>query len=196
VELRQFMGKDNILFHSIINPASLMATGQQWIRPAHLSVTEYLKYEGGKFSKSHSIGVFGDQCKQTGISVDCWRYYLLRIRPESFDSEFSWSDFAQKCNKDLLNCIGNLFQRVLKYSFKTYGPAILPLTETDLSFEEQHVLEEFNSKFKQFITAMEKTQLMQGTLLIGGFADCLNQYVGKTEFWNSHRYDKLNVGNS
>jgi methionyl-tRNA synthetase len=63
VELRQFMGKDNILFHSIINPATLLATKQQWIKPKHMSVTEYLRYEGGKFSKSHGVGVFGDQCQ-------------------------------------------------------------------------------------------------------------------------------------
>jgi methionyl-tRNA synthetase len=80
------MGKDNILFHSIIFPASLKSTGQQWLRPKVLSVTEYLKYEGGKFSKSNNFGVFGDQCKDTGIDSDCWRYYLLRIRPETFDS--------------------------------------------------------------------------------------------------------------
>lgn len=128
VELHQFMGKDNILFHSIINPATLIATGQPWMRPTHLSVTEYLKYEGGKFSKSHNIGVFGDQCQETGIPVDCWRYYLLRVRPETFDSEFSWNDFAQKSNKELLNSIGNLVQRVLKYSFKSFGSTILPLT--------------------------------------------------------------------
>jgi methionyl-tRNA synthetase len=63
VELRQFMGKDNILFHSIINPATMAATRQPWLRPTHLSVTEYLRYEGGKFSKSHGVGVFGDQCQ-------------------------------------------------------------------------------------------------------------------------------------
>jgi methionyl-tRNA synthetase len=127
------MGKDNILFHSIIHPATLTATQQPWLRPTQLSVTEYLRYEGGKFSKSHGVGVFGDECQQTGIEVDSWRYYLLRVRPESFDSEFSWTDFAQKNNKELLNSIGNLVQRVLKYSHKTYGPKILPLTAADLA---------------------------------------------------------------
>lgn len=81
VELKQFMGKDNILFHSIISPSCLLGTNQNWQLPDKLSVTEYLKYEGGKFSKSHNVGVFGDQCQITGISNECWRYYLLRIRP-------------------------------------------------------------------------------------------------------------------
>lgn len=75
------MGKDNILFHSIICPATLLGTNTNWQLPTFLSVTEYLKYEGGKFSKSHNVGVFGDQCQKTHICSDIWRYYLLRNRP-------------------------------------------------------------------------------------------------------------------
>ncbi len=61
------MGKDNIMFHSVICPASLLSTNQKWILPDQLSVTEYLKYEGGKFSKSNNVGIFGDQCALTTI---------------------------------------------------------------------------------------------------------------------------------
>ena len=56
------MGKDNILFHSIICPASLLATDSRWNLPSKISATEYLLYEGGKFSKSQNMGVFGDDC--------------------------------------------------------------------------------------------------------------------------------------
>ena len=84
------MGKDNILFHSIICPASLLATNSFWNLPSKISATEYLMYEGGKFSKSQNMGVFGDDCQKTGLSSEYWRYFLLRTRPESFDSEFSW----------------------------------------------------------------------------------------------------------
>lgn len=62
------MGKDNVLFHSIICPASLTGTGKDWILPSRISATEFLNYEGGKFSKSHNIGVFGDECEITGLS--------------------------------------------------------------------------------------------------------------------------------
>jgi methionyl-tRNA synthetase len=67
VELKQFMGKDNVLFHSIICPATLLGTKSNWILPSQLVASEYLLYEGGKFSKSHNIGIFGDQCIETGI---------------------------------------------------------------------------------------------------------------------------------
>lgn len=56
------MGKDNVLFHSIMFPWTLLGTKKQWNLPSQLSVTEYLLYEGGKFSKSHNMGVFGDEC--------------------------------------------------------------------------------------------------------------------------------------
>jgi methionyl-tRNA synthetase len=62
VELRQFMGKDNVVFHSILCPTILRGTKGNWTLPSHISATEHLMYEGGKFSKSQNIGIFGDQC--------------------------------------------------------------------------------------------------------------------------------------
>lgn len=81
VQLNQFMGKDNIVFHSILSPSVLQSTSQSYLKPKKLSVTEYLLYEGGKFSKSNNIGIFGDDCQKTGIKSDVWRYFLLLSRP-------------------------------------------------------------------------------------------------------------------
>jgi methionyl-tRNA synthetase len=81
VDLYQFMGKDNVPFHSVIFPASQIGTGDKWTQVKTLSTTEYLTYEGGKFSKSRGIGVFGNQAKDTGLSPDIFRYYLLSRRP-------------------------------------------------------------------------------------------------------------------
>lgn len=75
------MGKDNIVFHSILAPSVLQSTSQSYLKPKKLSVTEYLLYEGGKFSKSNNIGIFGDDCQKTGIKSDVWRYFLLLSRP-------------------------------------------------------------------------------------------------------------------
>jgi hypothetical protein len=61
-----------------------------------LQYTEYLNYEGGKFSKSRNRGVFGPAAKETGIPASVWRYYLLSIRPETSDAMFSWDDFVSK----------------------------------------------------------------------------------------------------
>jgi methionyl-tRNA synthetase len=109
VRLYQFMGKDNVYFHTIYWPSILRGDGRNWSRLHHLSTTgmefitpptiplpipvsEYLNYEGGKFSKSHSRGVFGPAAKETGIPASVWRYYLISTRPESQDAMFSWSD--------------------------------------------------------------------------------------------------------
>lgn len=72
---------------------------------------EYLNYEDGKFSKSRGIGVFGTDAKDTGLSADVFRFYLLYVRPESQDSSFSWEDLAAKHNTELLNNVGNFVNR-------------------------------------------------------------------------------------
>ena len=70
VDLVQFMGKDNVPFHTVIFPATLLGTQQPWTLMKSISVTEYLNYEGGKFSKSRGVGVFGNDAKDTGIPVE------------------------------------------------------------------------------------------------------------------------------
>lgn len=81
VKLYQFMGKDNVPFHSVIFPGSQLGTKEPWTMLHHLSTTEYLNYENSKFSKSRGVGVFGNNAKDTGVPADVWRYYLLKHRP-------------------------------------------------------------------------------------------------------------------
>jgi methionyl-tRNA synthetase len=76
------MAKDNVPFHSVIFPCSLIGTNNNYTLVNHLSSTEYLNYEDGKFSKSRGIGVFGNDAIETDIPADVWRFYLLFIRPE------------------------------------------------------------------------------------------------------------------
>ena len=86
VKLYQFMGKDNVPFHTVIFPSCLMSTKQDWTLLHHISTTEYLNYENGKFSKRKGTGVFGNHPPETGIPSEVWRYYLLVNRPEKSDS--------------------------------------------------------------------------------------------------------------
>jgi len=81
VELFQFIGKDNIPFHTVIFPSSLLGSGENWTMLHHMSSTEYLNYESGKFSKSLGIGVFGSDVMETGLRADIWRFYLCDNRP-------------------------------------------------------------------------------------------------------------------
>ena len=109
VEYYQFMGKDNVPFHSIIFPSFLLGTKKPWKLVDNINGTEYLNYENGKFSKSRGVGVFGNQAKMTDIPSDVWRFYLLYVRPEVCDTEFQWADFQLKNNSELLNNLGNFY---------------------------------------------------------------------------------------
>ncbi|KAF5359503.1 hypothetical protein D9756_003455 [Leucocoprinus leucothites] len=124
VKLYQFMGKDNVYFHTIYFPSVQIADGRDWTKLHHLSTTEYLNYEGGKFSKSKNRGVFGPAAKETGIPSSVWRYYLLSTRPETADAMFSWADCVAANNNVLLNNFGNFVNRALKFVSSQYGGVI------------------------------------------------------------------------
>ncbi|CAN1334373.1 Probable methionine--tRNA ligase [Linum perenne] len=166
VELYQFMGKDNVPFHTVIFPSSLIGTGENWTMMKTISVTEYLNYEAGKFSKSKGIGVFGNDAKDTNIPVEVYRYYLLTNRPEVSDTLFTWSDLQAKLNSELLNNLGNFINRVLSFIAKPQGTgygSIIP----DAPGAESHPLtkklaEEVGRLVDQYVEAMEKVKLKQG----------------------------------
>lgn len=115
------MGKDNVPFHTVIFPSTLIATNQNYTLLHNISTTDYLNYEDGKFSKSRGMGVFGDNVKDTGIPSEIFRYYLLINRPEKADSLFTWNDFGVKNNNELLPNLGNLVNRALKFVYKNYN---------------------------------------------------------------------------
>ncbi len=123
-ELYQFIGKDNIPFHTVVFPCSLLATGEKWTMLYHMSSTEYLNYEGGKFSKSKGIGIFGNDVEETGIPADVWRFYMFYNRPEKSDFTFTWLDFQEKVNKELIGNLSNLVNRTLTFVKRFYDGAI------------------------------------------------------------------------
>lgn len=119
----QFMGNDNVPFHTVIFPCTLLGTEDSWTLMKAISVTEYLNYESGKFSKSRGVGVFGNDVKSTNIPVEVWRYYLLINRPEVSDTLFTWVDLQAKQNNELLKNLGNFVHRTLSFLAKPSGKA-------------------------------------------------------------------------
>ncbi|KAI0784527.1 methionyl-tRNA synthetase [Abortiporus biennis] len=171
VRLYQFMGKDNVYFHTIYFPSVQIADGRDWTTLNHLSTTEYLNYEGGKFSKRNNRGVFGPAAKETGIPASVWRYYLLSTRPETADSMFSWADCVAANNNILLNNFGNFVNRVLKFTSANYdsivpdsGDAPGPLSpndETDAEF-----ISDVNNLIKEYIDALEAVKIRLGLQIV------------------------------
>ena len=158
------MGKDNVPFHSVVFPSSLIATREPYTLLHKISTTEYLLYCGVKFSKSRGIGVFGDDVQKTGIPADVWRYYLLVNRPESADTSFEWKDFAAKNNTELLNNLGNFLQRSLSFCKTKLGgivgtssgkaATISTLTPIDESF-----IKEITKQTREYIQFLEGTHI-------------------------------------
>lgn len=120
VDLFQFIGKDNIPFHTVIFPCTLLGSSHNWTKLYHMSSTEYLNYESGKFSKSRGVGVFGTDAIETGIKADAWRFYIFYNRPEKQDYQFTWKEFREKYNGELLGNLGNLVNRTLLFVNKYY----------------------------------------------------------------------------
>lgn len=138
VKLVQFMGKDNIPFHTVIFPCTLMGTHDPWTMMSQVSCTEYLNYEDGKFSKSKNTGVFGDQAKDTGIPSEVWRFYLLSNRPEQSDSAFYWDDLADKNNNELLKNLGNFVNRCLAFVYNRMDATVPGLRREDGARDQAH----------------------------------------------------------
>ena len=131
VELFQFIGKDNIPFHTVIFPSCLLATGEEWTMLHHMSSTEYLNYEGGKFSKSLGVGIFGNDVQDTGIPADVWRFYVYLNRPEKSDVTFSWKDLQEKVNGELIGNLSNLVNRTLTFVKRFFPEGEIFASEID-----------------------------------------------------------------
>ena len=171
VELFQFMGKDNVPFHSIIFPSSQIGTQENWTKVRHLSATDYLNYEGGKFSKSRGIGVFGNDAKNTGIDADIWRCYLLSRRPETGDTEFKWDEFIATNNNDLLKNLGNYVQRVLKFCHAKMG-GVVPKYEVLESHKS-----EVNALLRTHIAHLDAIKLRLGLATIFHISALGNKFL-------------------
>ena len=120
VKLFQFIGKDNIPFHTVIFPSSQIGSGREYTKLFHMSSSEYLNYEDGKFSKSRGVGVFGTDARESGIKADAWRFYIFYNRPEKQDYQFTWREFREKYNGELIGNLGNFINRTLSFVQKYY----------------------------------------------------------------------------
>ncbi len=123
----QFMGKDNVPFHTLSFPATLMGADhdgtEPWKLVDYIKSFNYLNYDGGQFSTSQGRGIFMDQALAI-LPSDYWRWWLLSHAPESADSEFTWENFQASVNKDLADVLGNFVSRVTKFCRARFGEAL------------------------------------------------------------------------
>ena len=123
VRYTQFMGKDNVPFHTLSFPATIMGTQEPWKLVDYIKSFNYLNYDGGQFSTSRGRGVFMDQALEI-LPSDYWRWWLLSHAPETSDAEFTWEAFQQDVNKDLADVLGNFVSRITKFCRSKFGEAV------------------------------------------------------------------------
>jgi methionyl-tRNA synthetase len=181
--LFQFIGKDNIPFHTVIFPSSLLGSGDNWTMLHHMSSTEYLNYESGKFSKSRGIGVFGTDAMKTGIPADVWRFYIFYNRPEKSDTMFTWKDFQEKVNGELIGNMGNLVNRTLTYVTR-YFDGRLPQGKSDPRFWAEAVRLENSIAEK-----LDKAELRDAFREVFELSSFANKYFQDSEPWRLRNDD-------
>lgn len=126
-----FIGKDNIVFHTLIFPAMLMAKGG-YILPANVPANEFLNLEGEKFSKSRNWAIdLQDYLHDfpEDQHVDALRYALAMAFPETRDSDFTWKDFQARVNNELASKLGNFINRSLQFIPKNFDGRVPVLPE-------------------------------------------------------------------
>jgi methionyl-tRNA synthetase len=110
----QVMGKDNVAFHTVSFPATILGSEEPWKLVDVLKAFNWLNWYGGKFSTSNQRGVFMDAALEI-LPPDYWRWYLTANAPESADADFAWGHFQGMINKDLADVLGNFVNRILKF---------------------------------------------------------------------------------
>ncbi|MBR1605555.1 MAG: methionine--tRNA ligase [Alphaproteobacteria bacterium] len=176
----EFMGKDNVPFHSISFPATLLGTRENWTKVDYLKGMSYLTFEGGKFSKSEHRGIFAEDAIEE-FPADYWRYWLMSNAPEASDSSFSFDSFAGVVNKDLNGVLGNFVSRVMKMTASKLGeevPAGGELQTVDVELIAN--LQEKVDNYLKYLKEMEFRKALNELRAIWVEG---NNYISATEPW-------------
>ncbi|MCX8153527.1 MAG: methionine--tRNA ligase [Candidatus Bathyarchaeota archaeon] len=182
-----FVGKDNIPFHTIILPALLLATGEDYNLPWNVSATEFLQFKGAKASKSQRIGIWIDEALEL-FPADYWRFFLMATRPETKDTNFSWAFFIEKINADLNDTLGNFIHRTLSFINTRFNSEI-PQPQK-LTSEDEAVIQSIQDKVKELIHEFDAARLQSAANTLISMGRVGNQYLNEKEPWNLIKSDQ------
>ncbi|MEW6042153.1 MAG: methionine--tRNA ligase, partial [Elusimicrobiota bacterium] len=184
-ELIHFIGKDNIVFHAITWPATLMAQ-DGFILPRHIPANEFLNIEGQKLSTSRNRAVWVHEYLENFPS-DSLRYYLATIAPEAKDADFSWSEFMLKHNSELADIYGNFVNRNFTFAHRYFGSSVPPLrnpSQTDYS-----MLNAMEKASKEMADYLDRFQLRLAAKVLMDVARDGNKYFNDKEPWKTRQTD-------
>ncbi|MBO5284489.1 MAG: methionine--tRNA ligase, partial [Alphaproteobacteria bacterium] len=180
VRYTQFMGKDNIPFHTISFPATIIGAGNEFKQPDYIKGVNWLNYYGGKFSTSAHRGVFMNQAIEL-FDADYWRYALMSMIPEKDDSNFTWEDFAKAVNGDLADSYGNLVQRVCVMLKKNFE-GVLPEVGANGVIEEK-LIADLTEAVCDYDKNMKELEFRKATQSLHNVFMLANAYIAEKEPW-------------
>jgi len=186
-----FIGKDNVVFHTIIFPAILMAwnegSKEKYCLPQNIPANEFLNFEGKKFSKSRGWGIDVDEFLNL-FPADLLRYTLAANLPENRDTDFYWKEFQLRNNSELADILGNFINRTFTFLHKHFEgkvPARGKLEKID-----EDMLKEIDSYPQRVADLFEKFRIRDGVNEIMNLARDGNKYFNDSEPWVTVKSNK------
>ena len=182
----QFMGKDNVPFHTLSFPATIIGSGEPWKLVDYIKSFNYLNYDGGQFSTSQGRGIFMDQALEI-LPADYWRWWLLSHAPESSDSEFTWENFQASVNKDLADVLGNFVSRVTKFCRSKFGETVPE--GGAWGPEEEALIAKLAEGIKAYETQMEAIEVRKSATELRALWVLGNEYLQAAAPWSVFKED-------
>ncbi|MDQ7069792.1 MAG: methionine--tRNA ligase [Rhodobacterales bacterium] len=186
VRYTQFMGKDNVPFHTLSFPATIIGSGEDWKLVDYIKSFNYLNYDGGQFSTSKGRGVFMDQALSI-LPADYWRWWLLSHAPESSDSEFTWDNFQTSVNKDLADVLGNFVSRVTKFCRSKFGETVPEGGEYGPT--ELALIDDLTTKIHAYEGHMEAMEVRKSAQALRAIWVAGNEYLQNAAPWTTFKTD-------
>ena len=187
----QFMGKDNVAFHAVNFPATLLGSREPWKTVDLLKSFNWLNWYGGKFSTSQGRGVFMDQALEL-LHADCWRWYLLANCPEGSDTAFTWEQFAGAVNKDLADVLGNFVNRILKFC-ETRFEGRVPEGGEDGPLEAK-LKTDLGRRLGELTDALEAIEVRKSAQAVRAIWVLGNEYLAEAAPWTAVKTDRERAG--
>lgn len=186
VRYTQFMGKDNVPFHTLSFPATIMGTQEPWKLVDYIKSFNYLNYDGGQFSTSRGRGVFMDQALEI-LPSDYWRWWLLSHAPESSDAEFTWEQFQTDANKDLADVLGNFVSRITKFCRSKFSEAV-PEAGTP-GPEEEALIANLTTRIRTYEGFMDAIEVRKAAMELRAIWVLGNEYLQTQAPWSTFKED-------
>ena len=186
VRYTQFMGKDNVPFHTLSFPVTILGSGEPWKLVDYIKSFNYLNYDGGQFSTSQGRGVFMDQALSI-LPADYWRWWLLSHAPESADSEFTWDNFQASVNKDLADVLGNFVSRVTKFCATKFG-TLIP-EGGDYTPREEGLIADLSARLAAYEAAMDAIEVRRAAQELRALWVIGNEYLQSAGPWTVIKSD-------